>query len=116
MNDAGGFTYRYTHGEFRGRAYYVGVRADPGVYRPASFAVVLFYEDDDGEAVEVAKVDNTEHREGDIHVDRFYRAAGAPRKDFDVNISSLPEAEAFIRQHWRRFARIHARHAHDRDS
>lgn len=90
----------------------MGVRADPGVYRPASFAVVLFYEDDDGEAVEIAKVDTTDHREGGIHVDRYYRDPSAPRKDFDVDLSTLPEAEAYIRDHWRRFARLHAR-AHD---
>lgn len=115
MNDAHGFDYRYKHGDFRGTAYYVGVRADPGVYRPSSFAVVLFYQDDHGEAVEVAKVDNTEHREGDVHVDRFYREIGAPRKDFDVDLSTLSEAEAYIRENWRRFARLHDRaHGNER--
>lgn len=87
----------------------IGVRADPDIIRPHSFAVVLFYERPDGTAVEVAKVDNSSHDAGDIHVDRYYRESSAPEKYFDVDISTLPEAERYLRENWRRFAVLHDR-------
>jgi len=67
----------------------------------------LFFEDDDGGAVKVFKVDNSEHRAGDVHVDRYYRESSAPRKDFDVDISTLSDAEAYVCANWRRFADRH---------
>lgn len=103
------FTYRYGPGVYNGREYHIGVRTDPSLFQPRSFAVVLFYERPDGTTVEVAKIDNSSHAEGDIHVDRYYRERGAPRKDFDVDISTLPEAERYLRENWRRFAILYDR-------
>lgn len=100
----GSFTYSYRIGLYRHRTYHIGVRAEPGLNDVHSFAVVLYYEGSGGEHVEVAKVDNSAHDEGDVHVDRYYREPSAPRKDFDVDISSLPEAERYLAENWRRFA------------
>lgn len=105
----GAFAYQYEIGEYHDRTYRLGVRAERTLYRPDSFAVVLYYEDANARAVEVAKADNTRHREGGVHVDRYYRATGAPRKDFDVDISTLDEAEAYLQANWLRFARLHDR-------
>lgn len=109
VDDTSGFTYRYKQGDHRGIPYYIGVRATPTRFDPDSFAVVPYNEDETGVAVDVAKVDNTRHREGGVHVDRYYRATGAPRKDFDVDISTLDEAEAYLQANWLRFARLHDR-------
>lgn len=100
----GVFSYQYEHGQYRDRTYRIGVRASPSLNAVDSFAVVLFYEDHEGESVEVAKVDNTSHRDGTVHVDRYYREVSAPRKDFDTGISSLTEAERYVRENWRWFA------------
>jgi len=68
---------------------------------------VLFYTRSDGEYVEVAKIDDSEHEEGAVHFDRYYRADGANRKDFDVEADSLFEAESLVRNNWRRYARLY---------
>ena len=105
----GTFTYWHELGRYRERTYYLGIRADPSLNDVQSFAVVLYYERPEGGSVEVAKIDNSSHDEGDIHVDRYYREPSAPRKDFAVDISTLPEAEEYLREHWRRFAVLHDR-------
>lgn len=72
-----------------------------------SFATVLYFEKNDEERVEVAKIDDSEHEAGAIHFDRYYRAEGATRKDFEVDISSVFEAEKLLAKNWRRYARLY---------
>jgi hypothetical protein len=98
------FDYSYVVGRYRERPYHIGVRVDPSFGCVESFAVVLFFRRRDAVRVEVAKVDNTEHRNGTIHVDRYYRSNGAERKDFSTDVSSWNEAEAYLTDRWRRFA------------
>lgn len=86
----GTFTYWHELGRYRERTYYLGIRADPSLNDVQSFAVVLYYERPEGGSVEVAKIDNSSHDEGDIHVDRYYRELSAPRKDFDADFLTLP--------------------------
>ena len=102
-----GFDYVYEIGSWRGRSYRIGVRADPTLDDVQSFAVVLFFERADGSRVEVAKIDDVEHDEGAVHFDRYYRAEGAERKDFDVDVASVFEAESLLAGNWRRYARIY---------
>lgn len=101
------FTYVYDVGEYRGRPYRVGVRADPSLDAVESFAVILFFERGDGSRVEVAKIDDSEHEAGGIHFDRYYRDDGADRKDFDVEVDSVFEADDHLESNWRRYAKIY---------
>lgn len=101
------FEYTYDTGEYRNRTYQIGVRADPTLNEVESFAVVLFYERSDGERVEIAKIDNAEHEGGTIHFDRYYRAEGAKRKDFSIDIESVFEAEDRLGDNWLRYARLY---------
>lgn len=86
----------------------IGVRADQEIYDAESFAVVLFYKQTESDYVEIAKVDDSEHDEGEVHFDRYYRTDGTERKDFGVEIDSVFEAEKLLRGNWRRYARLHA--------
>jgi len=70
-----------------------------------SFAVILFFQLADGTRVEVAKVDDSPHKEGAIHVDRYYREIGAEVKDFDVDIDGWVDAEDHLRENAQRLAR-----------
>lgn len=109
------FDYSYEVGQYRGRPYQVGVRVDPSFDDAESFAVVLFFRRSDGQRVEVAKIDDTEHEQGTIHIDRYYRTDGATTKDFSVDVGSWDEAEAYLVERWRRFAaRYKANHGTDR--
>jgi len=83
------------------------VRADLTLNNVESFAVVLFYERGNGERIEVAKIDNAEHEEGKIHFDRYYREEGTTRKDFDINVETVFEAEDHLGDNWRRYARLY---------
>lgn len=105
--DVSEFEYTYDTGKYRNRRYQIGVRADPTLNNVESFAVVLFYERADGERVEVAKIDDAEHEEGEIHFDRYYRAEGAERKDFEINVESVFEAEDRLEDRWLRYARLY---------
>ena len=103
------FDYHYVAGRYLGREYRIGVRANPEIYDPESFAVVLFYKRPESEYVEVAKVDDSEHDEGAVHFDRYYRENKSERKDFDVEVHSIFDAEELLRENWRRYARLHER-------
>lgn len=101
------FTYVYDVGECYGRTYQIGVRAEPNLSNVDSFAVLLFFERDDGSRIEVAKIDNSEHEEGKIHLDRYYRREGADRKDFEIDVDSVFEAEDHFDENWRHYARTY---------
>jgi len=101
------FEYLYEVGRIRSTVFQIGTRADPSVNNPESFAVILFFELSNGTVVEVAKVDNAEHDEGTVHVDRYYRDVGADIKDFNVDVDGLWEGEAYLEQHWQQFAQTH---------
>lgn len=101
------FTYEYELNEFRGEMYHIGVRTDPSPNNVESFAAILFFQKRDGTRVEVAKVDDSPHEEGDIHADCYYRDIGAEIKDFDTPISDVWEAEEYLENNWRRFARLY---------
>lgn len=109
------FTYSYEIARYRHRNYQIGVRAEPSLEDTESFAVVLFYRREDGVVVEVAKIDNAEHREGTIHIDRHYREEDAKRKDFDIDVSNWMEAEDYLSERWKQFAdRYEENHGSDR--
>lgn len=101
-----GFTYHYEQGRIQNTVYHIGARLDPSVNNVQDFAIVLFFELPSGEVVRVAKVDNTAHGEGRVHVHRNYREEGRDVRDFDVDISDWIEAEDFLRQHADRVVRL----------
>lgn len=94
-----GFTYHYEQGRVRGTVYHIGARLAPSLNDVDDFAIVLFFGLPSGEVVRVAKVDNTEHGEGPIHVHRNYREEGRDIRDFDVEISDWIAAEDYLRKH-----------------
>lgn len=104
-----GFNYHYEAGTYRSRVYRIGIRVFPNLNVVESFAAVLYYEKNDEERVEVAKIDDSKHDAGAIHFDRYYRAEGAEQKDFDVDVSSVFEAEKLLAENWQRYARLYER-------
>lgn len=105
------FVYQYElTPEIRGTAHSIGVRTDPSINNVESFAVILFFQERDGTRVEVAKIDDSTHDEGDIHIDRYYRECGAEVKKFDTSIGDYIEAEAYMKENWQRFARLYNKH------
>jgi len=101
-----GFVYQYElTPKIRDTAHSIGVRTDPSINNVESFAVVLFFQQRDGTRVEVAKIDDSTHDEGDIHIDQYYRECGAEVKEFDTSIGDYIEAEAYMKENWQRFAR-----------
>jgi hypothetical protein len=107
MTDEYDFDYLFEAGTLRGIVCQIGARADPSVNNVNSFAVILFFELSDGTVVEVAKVDDSPHKKGTIHVDRYYRAKGADTKDFSVSISTIWEADEYLDNNWKRFVRTY---------
>lgn len=105
-----GFDYHYEHGRVRGTVFHIGARLDPSINNVEDFAIVLFFELPSGEVVRVAKVDNTEHGEGRVHVHRNYREAGLAVRDFDVEIADWIEAENYLREHADRMVRTYLEH------
>lgn len=101
------FTYYHNVGTYRGREFQIGTRVQPNLNVIKSFAVVLFYERSKGDYVEIAKIDNSEHEEGAIHFDRYYRAEDAEFKDFEIEVDSVFEAEDLLEENWRRYARLY---------
>jgi len=101
------FTYIYEQGRLRGTAFQIGARHTPSTNTIESFAVILFFELPDGTRIEVAKIDDTEHDDGEIHIDRYYREAAADDKDFDVDINDAWAAEDYLREHWKHFVRTY---------
>lgn len=101
------FTYRHNVGTYRGQEFQIGVRVEPNLNIVESFAVVLFYELSEAEHIEIAKIDDSEHEEGTVHFDRYYRAKSAERKDFSVGVDSVFEAEDRLEENWRRYVRLY---------
>ncbi|WP_425499007.1 DUF7718 family protein [Halobium salinum] len=102
------FAYTYEVGVFRHRPYQIGVRADPSLNDVDSFAVVLFFEQKDGIRIEIAKIDNSEHDRGEIHLDQYYRS-DPTKKDFTIEVDSVYEADDFLEQNWLRYAQLYDR-------
>jgi hypothetical protein len=102
-----GFTYHYEQGRLRSTVYHIGARLDPSPNDVEDFAIVLFFELPSGEVVRVAKVDNSAHAEGRIHVHRNYREVGRDIRDFDVDINDWVEAEDYLREHAHRMVRTY---------
>jgi len=101
------FSYVYEQGRVRETVFQVGARHTPSTNDVQSFAVVLFFELSDGTRVEVAKIDDSEHDEGTIHLDRYYRGTGAEIKDFDVDVNDCWEAENYLTDSWEHMARTY---------
>jgi hypothetical protein len=57
----------------------------------------------------MAKMDNTEHDEGSIHIDRYYREVGAKVKNFDADVDDCWDAENFLCENAQRFGRTYLR-------
>lgn len=98
------FTYVYDMGRVKNVKFQIGARHDPNPNNVVSFAVILFFELQDGTRIEVAKIDNIEHSEGEIHLDRYYRERGAEIKDFEIEVEDCWEAEKYIVDNWKHFA------------
>lgn len=47
------------------------------------------------------------HDERTVHFGRYYRAEGAEKKDFGVDIDSVFEADDRLEDNWRRYARLY---------
>ncbi len=107
MTDQSEFAYVYPAGEHRNIEFQIGVRADPSISEVDSFAAILFFQLRDGTRVEVAKLDNIEHEEGTIHIDRYYREIGAEIKDFSINVDDVWGADEYLEENWKRFAQVY---------
>jgi hypothetical protein len=99
------FDYLHEAGKMREFVFQVGVRADPTLDNINSFAAILFFQKSNGEIVEVAKIDNTEHADGEIHIDRYYREQDADDKDFTVDVDDVWEADKHLKDNWQHYAR-----------
>lgn len=102
-----GFTYHYEQGHVGDTVYHIGARLDPNPNDVQDFAILLFFELPSGDVVHVAKVDNTEHGEGRVHIHRNYRDADADVRDFEVDLSDWIEAEDYLREHADRMIRTY---------
>lgn len=100
------FYYSYEYDAEFPEPLLIGVRVDPDANNPVSWAVVLGFGHEEGSLTEIAKVDNSQHEEGDIHIDRYYRDDDAKQKDFGVDFSTFYEAEEYIRENAARFAKL----------
>ncbi len=101
--------HQYELGRIRSTVFHIAVRADPDLQDVESFAAILFFRLEDGTVAEAAKVDNAEHDEGTIHVDRYYRESSTRDKDFDTDIENVYDAEEYLRDNWQRFAQTYLR-------
>lgn len=101
------FDYLHEAGKMRGIVFQVGVRADPTLDNVDSFAAILFFQKADGTVVEVAKIDNTEHDDGEIHIDRYYREQDADDKDFTIDVDGVWEADRHLEDNWQHFGRTY---------
>lgn len=108
------FTILYEVGRRRGRGYNIGVRVDPSLNNVKSFAVVLFFQSDDGTRVPVVRVDDSSHGDGvekDAHVDRYDRSASSAVKEYDASIESWEDGIDYIEDNWKLFSdRYHDYH------
>lgn len=101
------YTRDYPAVTIRQHSFRIGVRLDPSEYDVESFAAILFLPREDGSQVEVAKIDDSPHEQGDIHIDRFYRSEDAELKDFDIDVDDCWEAEQHLCEHAQQYARRH---------
>lgn len=103
------FSYHYEIGRIGDTAFQIGARHTPSIDDVESFAIILFFGLSDGTRVEVAKIDDSEHEEGEIHIDRYYREAETDDKDFDVEIDDHLEAEEKLKENWEHYAHTYLR-------
>lgn len=99
MPDGTRRTYRL--GTYADRPYFLTVPAWPQERAGdvEEFAVSVHYDDPErGTSVEVARIDDAHDV---VHVDKLYRR-GQPKEELDV---TLWEAEEYLIENWRRFAR-----------
>lgn len=101
------FTYVYDQGRLRETVFQIAARHTPDTDNIESFAVILFFEIADGTQIEVAKIDDTEHDDGAIHIDRYYREVGVNIKDFEIDVDDAWEAEEFLQDNWEHFSQTY---------
>jgi hypothetical protein len=104
-----GISFSYELGQYRQNKYQLHVRVNPSLDDPQDFAVTIYYRRRDGETVNIARIDNSDVHDGEIHLDRDYREDDAERKDYDIDVESWEEAADFLEERWRKFADIHER-------
>lgn len=90
--------YSYELARYAGRLYHLSVRVVPDFNDVEEFAVVVYYKQDDGSKVQIARID-TAH--GRTHFDRLF-LQDPDKKDLDV---SWYEAEEKLESNWREYAR-----------
>ena len=91
-------------GFYRGRIFYLTVRAAPGLDDVRDFAAVIYFspDDDPERKIQIARID-TAH--GHTHFDRLYRR-NQPKERIDVDVW---EAAAFLKSNWRTYAESYER-------
>lgn len=99
-----GFTYSYEYSTVRDTPLFIGARLDPTIDDVENFAIILFFERPSGQVVHVAKIDNTDHHDGNIHIHRNYREKGRPVRDFDIDVENWHEAEEHLLANGERWA------------
>lgn len=99
-----GFTYSYEYGTVRETTLFIGARLDPSIDDVDDFAILLFFELPSGEVVHVAKIDNTDRHDGEIHIHRNYREETRRVRDFDIDVETWHEAEDLIAANAERWA------------
>lgn len=96
--------YGYELGTYDGRRYHLTVSGEPSINDIEEFAVIVHFNDPKtDQTVEIARID-TSH--GFVHFDRLYRS-DQPKESVDTE--SPWEAEARLREHWRKYAESYAR-------
>ncbi len=101
------FSYEYDATRVQDVQLQIGARHTPSTDNPESWAVILFFQLPDGTRVEVAKIDNSEHDEGTIHIDQYYREIGAEVKHFGLNVNDCWEAENHLSERALRFGQTY---------
>lgn len=91
-----------------GRRYYIGVRlARSGSRTVNNFATLLFWPRDDGATVEVARIDDWKHstdEQSGPHIHRWYRERTVHRRDYDIPVDDVEEAEQYLDENFEPFA------------
>lgn len=97
--------YSYELKEYRERMIQIGVRSEPSLDSPESWAVFLFFEDGEGKRTHIARFD-TAH--GQVHLDRLYREESGETKQFETDVSTPYDAEKYLRENWLSFCQKYA--------
>ena len=116
-----GFEYDYSLGLGPGGYEYgIGVAVRPDLNDVESFAALLFRSHDAGSLLEIARIDDTFHptdpapKHRSIHIHRWYRDVRLHERDYDIDVTTWWEADAYLESNFERFARRYHENHGDR--